>query len=1017
MNYAIDKTNYKTFEVFSKNKLEPRSYFIPFSSAKAAAAPLPLARFKSDRVTVLSGSWQFKYYSKVSLLPDSFDADKEEFAEITVPSDWQRTGYEPPVYLNTRYPFELNPPEFPTDCPVGVYKKTFSVDDTSKGYYISFLGVSGGFDLYVNGYYAGYSEGSHNTAEFDVSRLLKRGENQILVVLFKWTNATYLECQDMFRENGIFRDVYITSVCPDHIWDYEVKTTKINGRYDLNLTVTGKFGSACEIEAAIKTQDGHILNSRALNAEEKLFFMFNGLSVEEWSAEIPNIYYLELTLKKDGNEIEFIRDQIGFKTVEIDGEIFRFNDKPIKFLGVNHHDTDPVNGFVMSPIQLEGDVRMMKEYNVNAVRTSHYPPDPIFLMYCDIYGIYVIDEADIETHGCYAVVYKPDLISHDPKWAGHFIDRVKRMYMRDKNRPSVTMWSLGNEAGGHANQDSAYAYLKEVSPEIPVHYEAAIRTLRFRYDVTSEMYPHYERIAKLARGKASKKYYGAPYFICEYCHAMGVGPGSLGEMTELFFSGGIYAGGCIWEWADHAVYHADGPYKYTYGGDHGEEIHDGNFCVDGLVYPDRKPHTGLKNVKVCYSPFRIKSVGPNAFEFLNRNLFRDSSYVSVSYNVTEDGKPVSSGILDLPTVQPASKAAFELDCGIRPQKQKRQQPSHGEIHATFSYHDKKTGVLIAVEQLAIYERPLKSAADGAVYRELSVDQDDLSYVVSSGEDFLVLINKNTGNIERIVYGGLEALNANPEDGIAGIYDNVFRAPIDNDRNIEEAMRKIGYDNLGPVVKKLEYDKKGSDSRVAVFYAVKMLTNKNGKALFKVRTVYRIYASGKIAFEIKLKAKKKKLPLLLKAGVLFEASADLKKLKYFGRGPLENLPDFAEHAPVGIYSAEVSDCHEPYIKPQDNNYHTGVRWLELTDDAGRGIRIESDGALCGFSAHNYTQKALTEARHDEDIRDMNTTFVSFDGFVAGAGSNSCGPLPLEKYLLRPKKAYEYGFVIKSIDPRI
>ncbi|MDR2091257.1 MAG: DUF4981 domain-containing protein [Clostridiales bacterium] len=1142
MTYFLDKTSYKSFNVFARNRLDARSYFIPFSSRlKADGVSVPLSRFSSDRVTPLSGEWQFHYYKKVSEMPDAIDTGNVVFDRISVPSDWQRTGYEPPVYLNTRYQFKLDPPNFPEDCPCGLYRKIFKIDDVTANYFITFLGVSSGFDVYLNGQHIGYGEGSHNSAEFDLSKFIKRGENELLAVVYKFTNGTYLECQDMFRENGIFRDVYLTKLDRSYVFDYDVKTTKIHGKYDLKLTVSGKFEKDCLIRAAVADTGGRVLGEKSVQAENKTFLTMDGLDVSEWSAEIPNVYYLEITVLKDGGkdgEIEFIRDIIGFKTVEIDGEVFKLNEKPIKLLGVNHHDTDPAAGYVMTPQQLLGDIKIMKEFNVNAVRTSHYPPDPIFLLYCDIYGIYVVDEADIETHGCYAIVYKPDLISHDRAWEGHYIDRVKAMYMRDKNRACITMWSLGNEAGGYNNQDTAYAYLKEVCPEIPVHYEAACRTARFRYDVTSEMYPDINRIKKIAIGKSPKKYRGAPYFVCEYCHAMGVGPGGLKAMTDLFFSADIYLGGCIWEFADHAVYNKNGKYKYTYGGDHGEELHDGNFCVDGLVYPDRKPHTGLYNVKVNYSPLKTTKTGVGEFEFFNRNFFRNSEYADVSYTVQTDGKITAEGKLDL-SVEPNAKQKFTVDCGetaakmpklgaALSERQKKKQkpvvPEH-DIYITFEYTDKKTGELIAKEQLTVEEKP--RAFDGKTTLKRARIKEEGEEFVAEFEGGYAAFGKKSGNLERLNYrktaqendgkdedgedrnaenlgkdesgmnsagcgkytGGkvcdaksqngsenskndgaacdsgkgekdvkdkvcdsgkgendgdtrnsgkdIKGGNRNsgkngdcacgghgegetcfckdgavfsdrPWDGLTGMYDGVFRAPIDNDRKIAPSMIKYGYDSLKPYVKNMKITDGGE------IEAEKYLLNFKGQALFKIKTSYAVFADGRVAVKIKLKRKTfKKLPMMTRVGVSFELCECLKNVEYFGRGERENLPDFKEHAPVGVYRFDAADAHEPYIKPQDNCRRTDVAWAEFTNRKGQGIRIEADGKRFAFAAHGYTDRAVVAAAHDEDITRSGTVFVSLDGFTMGAGDNSCGPLPAEEFLLKTDREYEYGFVISRV----
>ncbi|MDR2047313.1 MAG: hypothetical protein LBP79_05405 [Clostridiales bacterium] len=1099
MTYFLDKTNYKNFGTYERNRLPARSYFIPFSRRSVAEGSVPSARFRSDRVKMLSGEWQFRYYPKISELPDKIQTDEIVFDNVAIPSDWQRTGYEPPVYINARYPFKLDPPNFPEDCSCGLYRKNFDADDAGASRILTFLGVAAGFDVYINGRHAGYGEGSHNTSEFDISEFVRRGENELLVTVYKWTNGSYLECQDMFRENGIFRDVYITKLMPSRVYDYEVKTAGIQGKYDLTLTLTGKFENGANITATIvRRADGSVIGEKTVQsggavtdgkrgqtadtviggknaqASDEIRIRMEGLAAAEWSAELPNVYYLEISVTKDGAEREFIRDIIGFKIVEIDGETFRLNDKPIKILGVNRHDADPVAGYVMTPSQLEGDARLMKAHNINAVRTSHYPPDPIFLMYCDIYGLYVIDEADIETHGCYAEVDTPDLISRDKRWEGHYLDRVKRMYMRDKNRVSAVMWSLGNEAGGHANHDAAYAYLKRVCPEIPVHYEGVCRTPRFRYDVTSEMYPDIKRIRKIAEGKAPKKYYGAPYFLCEYCHAMGVGPGGLKEMTELFFSADIYLGGCIWEWADHAVYNPRGKYKYTYGGDHGEEFHDGNFCADGLVYPDRKPHTGLKNVKVNYSPLRVKKTGANTFAFFNRNFFRTADYARVLYFIERDGAFVEDGVLEFSTA-PGGLEEFTLPCGETPdvrtgKKRANVERDIRDIYVTFEYIDKRSGETIAKEQVAVSEKPPKPA-DGVPRRKIyrrafgsgerppkpaggTVCRGENGEIIMTFSGGRAVIGKDGGNIEELYYGYTESETGGeygraetgnrgvcgiaenkadggrgyaegeadadkryknifadaPFDGIAGIYDSVFRAPIDNDGNIAAAMRKRGCDALKPRVKSVKYT-----ADAAAVAVEKYLCNSKGQALFKLKVLYKCSLDGALSVFVRLKKKTfKKLPLLLRVGVNFELRECFENVRYYGRGASESLPDFTEHTYVGAYEFKVCDAHEPYIKPQDNNRRTDVRWAEFTAKDGSGVRIEAAGGNFSFAAHDYTDGVLAVAAHDEDIERSGATFVSLDGYTMGSGGNSCGPLPSEEYLLKSNRTYEYGFVIKRIE---
>ncbi len=522
MKYQIKKLHINNFEIYYQNRLNARSYFIPYRNRELLSKKTALdERYGSDMVSVLSGEWKFKYYKKISRLPGTIDTDNIAFDTISVPSTWQRTGYEEPCYLNTRYEFPMNLPNVPDDMSCGVYVRKFDISENAADPIITFLGVCSSLTLYINGQYVGYSEGSHNSAEFAIKNYVKPGENELLVIVSKWCNGTYLECQDMFRENGIFRDVYITENPEQYIYDYHVKTSKSSDKYSLSVDVTLK-GDKFENEsvAAELLLGEEVVASLSTSAARKVVLDFGSLNFTEWNAEKPCLYTLFITYKNDSGDIQTIRSKVGFKQVKIDGEIFKFNGKLFKFKGVNHHDTHETTGYVMSAEDLLRDIKLMKELNVNAVRTSHYPPDPIFLDLCDEYGLYVIDEADIETHGTQNYLdlkptLKPNIISNDEAWLPRYLDRVMSMYQRDKNHVSVTMWSLGNESGGWKNQDACYNELKKLS-DIPIHYEGVIRTPRGSYDVISEMYQHPFIIEKIAKHKMTSRYKNKPYFLCEY---------------------------------------------------------------------------------------------------------------------------------------------------------------------------------------------------------------------------------------------------------------------------------------------------------------------------------------------------------------------------------------------------------------------------------------------------------------------------------------------------------------------
>ncbi|MFI3229489.1 MAG: glycoside hydrolase family 2 TIM barrel-domain containing protein, partial [Bacillota bacterium] len=596
MIYTIKNSNFKKFGNFEINKLPARSYFIPFATKEGASEySVTENRYNSDKVRCLSGEWDFVYYKKHSSVPSKFDTSLVAFDRIQVPSCWQMLGYEPPVYTNINYPFELNPPKVPNNQKVGkyskdingikyetgkhqynsigIYRKTININDVNKEYILSFLGVAGGMDVYCNCSHVGYSEGSHNTAEFALSPYLVMGDNEIVVAVHKWCNGSYLEDQDMFRHNGIFRDVLLYENDSTYIWDIDFMTTKIANSYEALVSVSIKNPINTLVEATIYDGDT-IIDTKTLDAEQITDITLACAAVKEWNAEEPKLYELSISLIVGDQVKECVKKCIGFKTVEIKNKTFLFNGKNIKLKGVNHHDTHPVSGFTMTAEDLENDIKLMKDFNVNAVRTSHYPPDPMFIELCDQYGLYVIDEADIECHG---VAYKGQ-ISNKSKWKKHFLDRVLRMYYRDRNACSVVMWSLGNEAGGIKCQEFCYDELKKISA-LPIHYERASVFNIKGFDVISEMYTNHNDMIAKVEGTASiaKKHKKAfdtkPYFLCEYAHAMGVGAGGLVEYWDIIKNHDNCMGGCIWEFVDHAIYHENSKYKWTYGGDHGEYRH------------------------------------------------------------------------------------------------------------------------------------------------------------------------------------------------------------------------------------------------------------------------------------------------------------------------------------------------------------------------------------------------------------------------------------------------------------
>ena len=995
MKYHLKNGNYANFDVFKENTLNPRSYFIPFNNEKEAEkADIRSERYSSSMVEVLSGEWDFKYFENCEDIPAEWNSDKEKFDKVSVPSMWQYTGYEKPYYLNTRYQFKPNPPEIPLDCSAGIYRKIINISDLGLNYTLSFLGVAGALDVFVNGQYVGYSEGSHNTSEFDITKHLTQGENEIIALVHKFSNGTYLEAQDMFRSNGIFRDVLLFKTGDNSVYDFEAKTLFNDDKtYDLNLRLKLKIKEECEIKASLFS-DGEEIASRSIkSSKEEEEISFGSLEVNEWSAETPSLYKLVITLMNNGAVAEIISRPIGFKRIKIIGNIFTFNGKAVKLLGVNHHDTDAKNGYVMSVSDMERDIKIFKEFNVNCVRTSHYPPDSIFLDLCDEYGIYVVDEADIETHGCSSELHKPKACSHNPEWQGRYWDRVQRMFERDKNHACITMWSLGNESWGWLNQDYCYDELKKVT-EIPIHYEGVVRTKRFAYDVISMMYPWQGKVKKVAEGKGlKKKFYEKPFFMCEFAHAMGLGAGELETYVKDILSADNMLGGCIWEFADHAVYHENGKYRYTYGGDHGEEKHDGNFCVDGLFFPDRTPHPGAYQMKNCFRPVRAEHDG-EIFTFKNLNYFKNAAFRVEFSAIGKNGEIKNSGEFEI-DIKPRESFETEIECS--------------ECDAVIlRYFD--GDFEIASEQVDVYSYNEVRASFGIFENAPKVRKSESKLVVEI-ENGEIIFNTKTGEFESYKKNGKEFINSAPFGSARGFGISVFRAPLDNDRYPEMLWKRFALDSEKLVLCSKTKTQEFGDS--FVIEGIYKLSTIKTKKLLKLRIRYSIKADGSINIEVKCLSSKR-IMFAPRFGLTIEMPREFENVRYFGLGDKPNLPDFKEHAMLGIYECKVDEMREKYIKPQESGMRSDVRFAEVTDENSDGLRFTFGFGQRIFSADRFTSQQCAKAAHQEDLQLCNTTFLHLDYYQLGAGSASCGPPPTKQYRLHNLKNIEFSVLVEVIE---
>ncbi len=971
MKYRLNTTNYHEFSTFAVNKLPPRSYFIPYPDRKRADAVSPKQkRYRSEKVLCLNGDWDFKFYPRPAELPELYDTDAVSFDRIDVPACWQFRGYDRPFYLNVRYQFPCRPPEIPkTEAVgsvfdwigidhgvgphwyrpkdeynfVGIYRKKLEVRDESKLFTISFLGVASCLELYLNGAFVGYSEGSHNTAEFSLTGLLKKGENELLCVVRRWCTGTYLECQDMFRSNGIFRDVLLRISDPTDLWELSAETEKKEQGYVLKLAAEAM--AATEIRF---TLEGHGLQRSATVPTEnfRAETVFELPEVLEWNAEQPNLYDLYVETPSC-----CVKERIGFKNVQITGDRFLLNGRPLKLHGVNHHDTHPDNGYAMTPDDIERDLLLCKEYNIDTVRTSHYPPDPLLLELADELGIYLIDENDLETHGVWAQQLPPsyDRISDDPRWEKHYIDRISRLYGRDKLHVSVLMWSLGNEAGGYANTDAMYHWLKARS-KLPVHYEGVIHCKRQAYDVASEMYAPVEKVREVGEHqRKEERLNDRPYFLCEYAHAMGVGPGNAEAYWQEIYRYDNLLGGCVWEMVDHAVRHPDG--SYTYGGDHGEWCHDGNFCVDGLFYPDRKPSTGARIVRHLYRPIRVTDLGDGRFEIFNTTGFTPGEHYELRF-AWEDG----TAWKHIAEAGPLSKEVFRT-----------QTPGKGSLIVRCI--DRESGRCVSEEQVILEQHPLTAPETCPLPKGFSLEQGELKLVLPNGK----------------------LLQAATEGTI------LYRAKTDNDAD-------MFYSNpLAPF-----YDQKVKLISQTVMRngrkAELELTNQKGR--FLIEDSYQGVPEGiLVTSRIRCLSGKGTLPRFGKA---FRLDADFDAVDYVGRTG-ESYCDMKEQFPVRRVQCRVADMTEPNIRPQESGNRCDCTEASFSDGETR-VRFVAVQKPFELAVKPYTDRALTQMRHRED--EVRTgTYVTIQAFQQGIGTGSCGPGIQKEYLYDMKQDYVLQFLIQ------
>ena len=961
--------------------LPDHAYFVPFNKEQDPFLP----REESERFELLNGEWKFQYYS--SLLDIEDDFIHKTFADvIPVPANWQLHGHDRAQYTNVVYPIPFDPPYVPDDNPVGIYQREYEYHADGLCRILGFEGVDSCLYLYVNDAFVGYSQVSHHTSEFDVTPFLKEGSNVVTVAVLKWCDGTYLEDQDKIRLSGIFRDVYVLSRPEKRLSNYRVKTLFKEGTEIGKAAVLKFCPEGADAEITLKNPDGVVVGS-GLAKQGEWFTMEVG-EVSLWSAEIPSLYQLEI---KTENEV--IGEKVGFRSVKRVGGTVLINGKPLKIRGVNRHDSYPDTGYVASMEQLRRDLTMMKQHNVNAIRTSHYPNAPRFYQLCDEYGFYVIDEADVEAHGCVDVFndFKWSanngyngiaLIASDERFREAIVDRERLLVARDVNRPCVIFWSLGNESGYGTNFLEGALEIKKMDDTRLVHYESTHHlddTPNDVLDVVSQMYTRIEDMKNVIERD------DRPFVLCEYCHAMGNGPGDLEDYRNEFYASDRYLGGLVWEWCDHSVplgETADGRVKYGYGGDFGERHNDGNFCMDGLCYPDRRPHTGLLELKQVYRPVRITAdEEAGTFNLQSFLAFENAgAFLDGSYEVTVSGKFVAKGRFDF-NVAPLEKTKIHVD-GLEEFYGKKD----AMIRFLFSAKNEtkwcEKGYPICFDQVALgcedkATADTKKQADG----EAHVEDNGRSVIITAGKAKYVF-DKRKGTFTSIECQGKELLEK-------PLSFNFFRAPVDND-----TMRGDWYRaHLN------DYDVKiYSTSETLQDGAVKITVEESFgwnmyQPFLKGTVTYVIDGNGRLNVTCDGETSNK-VQMLPRFGIRLFLPRSFDQFTYLGYGPYESYADKHQASWLGEFTSTVAESHEDYIRPQENSSHWDCRFMEI---AGEGITLRFTGEKnLSFNVSEYTQEELAGKRHNFELEKCGSTVVCVDGAMAGVGSNSCGPALAQKY---------------------
>lgn len=977
------------------NRMPARAHFLTFPSKEKAF-------LNNNRYTHafknLNGVWKFMFLDAPEYSPEGFfnsDFDVTKMDDITVPGNWQLQGYGKMHYSDLWYNFPINPPYVPTENPTGIYKRTFFVEESyrDKKIIIRFCGVDSAYHLWINGKEVGYSKVARNESEFDITDLIRVGEeNDVTVRVYQWSDGTYLEDQDMWWESGIFRDVELIGVPKDGINDYKV-IADLDDEYK-----NGIF----KVEAFLRTTKEVNVTFELVDAGENTVFTKTVVAkegkacideviadVNHWTAETPYLYKLFMTVEDDGQIIEVIPQNVGFRNIRLNGETFLVNGVAIKFKGVNRHDYSPQNGRVVSREEIEKDIILMKQFNINAIRTSHYPNSYYLYDLCDEYGMYLIAETDLECHG-FELTGDYKWITDDPSWELAYVSRMTRMIERDKNHPAIIFWSLGNESAFGCNFRKMTDVAHEMDPTRLVHYEGDFDVESA--DVYSTMYTWIENPKKPYLMKDIIEKSKKPHIHCEYCHAMGNGPGNLKDYQDLVYAHDKLQGGFVWEWFDHGIesFTESGEKYYRYGGDFGDDPSNKDFCIDGLIMPDRTPSPGLYEYKKVIEPITTTAVDiqKGIINLLSRYDFANLDRFNLVYKVMEDDVILQTGFMAVPSIEARANKDITLPYDLSAIKVK--PGAHYYVNISYQLRE-DTSYASSGHELATAQFELPLYKEGIVIRPegiLNVEKEHTTLHVK-GANFSLDFNLVNGNLMNIVRDGMQVLSKGPRL-------TLWRAPISNDMEIIDKLKKVYFLHLEhEVVMNIDYHMEGNILKVEVD-TINSTTNSAWH--FKTKYVYTVCPSGDILIDVEgtPSGRVDLAPdMLPRIGVSMHLDKSMEHVRYFGMGPGENYADSKEAAQMGLYANTVDGLFTNYVIPQENGNHMGCKWVSMTNDRGMGLLASTEGDF-NFSASWYEDKDLDDAKHTCDLVKRDYIVFNVDYKQNALGTNSCGQWQLDKY---------------------